>query len=153
MSVIDVDDFVKPPPIAGSGVHRWLFGQACRLRGFGASPEGARKYIEASLDKHPPGRDVDERELNEAVRNAFAEEGERVNGPAWPKPKAKDINAIVEKSGALTLDGLKADSPADVEHRKAEKVIDTLFSREPSPLSCRVQIKRSDTGKRAMEGV
>jgi hypothetical protein len=128
---IDVDDFIKPPPQAGSGVHQWLFGQACRLRSYGASPEEALEYIKASLDKHPPGRDVDERELNEAVRNAFAEEGERVNGPSWPKPKAKDIRAIVEKSGAFTLDGLRADSPADVEHRKAEKVIDTLFPGNP----------------------
>jgi len=131
MSAIDVDDFIKPPPIAGSGVHQWLFGQACRLRGYGASPEEARKYIEASLDKHSPGRDVDDRELDEAVRNAFAEEGERVNGPSWPKPNARDIKAIVEGDKALTLDGLKFCCPGNVENRKAEKVIDSLFPGNP----------------------
>jgi hypothetical protein len=131
MSAIDVDDFVKPPPKAGSGVHPWLFGQACRLKGYGATPEETLKYIIASLDKHPPGRVVDERELNEAVRNAFAEEGERANGPSWHKPKARHIKAIVEKSGALTLDKLKNRCPADLENRKAEKVIDTLFPGNP----------------------
>jgi hypothetical protein len=55
MSAVNVDDFIKPPPKAGSGVHPWLFGQACRLKEYGASPEEAMEYIQASLDKHQPG--------------------------------------------------------------------------------------------------
>jgi len=128
---VDVDDFIKPPPKAGSGVHQWLFGQACRLKGYGASLEEALEYIKVSLYKHQPGRDVPERELNEAVRNAFTVEGERASGPSWPEPKAKAIKAIVERGGAPTLEGLKACSPTDLGSLTAEKVIDTLFPGNP----------------------
>jgi len=128
MSAIDVDDFVKPPPKAGSGLHPWLFGQACRLKEFGATPEETETYIRASLDKHNPGRDVPDRELDEAVRNAF---GERPNGPSWPRPKAKDIKAIVEKDRAVALNRLKRYSPERLENLTAEKAIDTLFPGDP----------------------
>jgi hypothetical protein len=128
---VDVDDFITPPPNAGSGVHYWLFGQACRLKDYGASPEEARAYIQASLCKHQPGRDVLDRELNDAVRNAFKVEGEKANGPSWPKPNAKAIKAIVERAGATTLEGLKACSPTDLESLTAEKAIDTLFPGNP----------------------
>jgi hypothetical protein len=131
MSTIDVDDFIKPPPKAGSGVHPWLFGQACRLRGYGATPEEALEYIRASLDKHRPGRIVPDRELNEAVRSAFTAENERANGPSWPKPNVKAIRGIVETDGALTLDGLKARCPTDPGNLKAEKAVDTLFPGNP----------------------
>jgi hypothetical protein len=132
MSGVDVDDMVKPPPSAGTGVHLWLFGQACQLKEIGATPEEARMYIQASLDKHPPGRDVPDRELSEAVRNAFAVAGERANGPSWPQPKAEDIKAIVERDGAFTLDKLKKCSPHEnMENLTAEKVIDTLFPGNP----------------------
>src|SRR5260221_9518913 len=89
-NLIDVDDVIKPPPRAGTGLHGWLFGQACRLKELGATPEEAEIYLRASLDKHQPGRDILAREMNEAIRNAFAT-GERSNGPQWPKPKVKDI--------------------------------------------------------------
>jgi hypothetical protein len=46
MSGVDVDDMVKPPPSAGTGVHPWLFGQACQLKEIGATPEEARMYIQ-----------------------------------------------------------------------------------------------------------
>jgi hypothetical protein len=128
---VDVDDFVTPPPNAGSGVHYWLFGQACRLKDYGASPEEARAYIQASLYKHQLGRDVLDRELNDAVHNAFKIEGERANGPSWPEPNAKAIKAIVERAGAPTLEGLKASSPTDLESLTAEKAIDTLFPGNP----------------------
>jgi hypothetical protein len=128
---VDVDDFIKPPPKAGSGVHQWLFSQACRLKGYGASLEEARNYIQASLYKHQPGRHVLDRELNEAVRNAFAVEGERANGPSWPKPAAKAIKAIVERDGAPTLERLKACCPTNLESLTAEKTIDTLFPGNP----------------------
>src|SRR4029077_12402372 len=128
---VDVDEFIKQPPKAGSGVHQWLFGQACRLKGYGASLEEAEMYIEASLHKHQPGRNVPDRELNEAVRNAFAAEGEKASGPSWPEPKAKAIKAIVERGGAPTLEGLKACSPTDLRSLTAEKVIDTLFPGNP----------------------
>jgi hypothetical protein len=128
MSAIDVDDFVKPPPRAGSGVHPWLFGQACRLKELGATPEETETYIRASLDKHNPGRDVPARELDEAVRNAF---GERPNGPSWPQPKAKDIKAIVERDRAFALNRLKRYSPEGLENLTAEKTIDTLFPGNP----------------------
>ena len=128
---VDVDDFIKPPPKAGSGVHLWLFGQACRLRDYGASPEEAQMYIGASLRKHQPGRHVLDRELNEAVRNAFAVEGERANGPSWPEPNAKAIKAIVERAGAAALEGLKACCPTNLESLTAEKTIDTLFPGNP----------------------
>jgi len=118
---VDVDDFITPPPKAGSGVHFWLFGQACRLKDYGATPEEARDYIQASLYKHQPGRDVLDRELNDAVRNAFRVEGEKANGPSWPKPKAKAIRAIVERDGAPTLESLKACSPTHLESLTAEK--------------------------------
>jgi hypothetical protein len=132
MSGVDVDDMVKPPPSAGTGVHPWLFGQACQLKEIGATPEEARMYIQASLDKHPPGRDVPDRELSEAVRNAFAVAGERANGPSWPQPKAEDIKAIVERDGAFTLDKLKKCSlHENMENLTAEKVIDTLFPGNP----------------------
>jgi hypothetical protein len=125
---IDVDDFVKPPPRAGTGVHPWLFGQACRLKEFGATPEETETYIRASLDKHNPGRDVPVRELDEAIRNAF---GEKRNGPSWPQPKAKDIKAIVESDRTLALDRLKRYSPERLENLTAEKAIDTLFPGNP----------------------
>jgi hypothetical protein len=128
---VDVDEFIKPPPKAGSGVHQWLFGQACRLKSYGASPEEAEMYIEASLHKHQPGRDVPNRELKEAVGNAFAVEGERANGPSWPKPAAKAIKAIVERDGAPTLERLKACCPTNLESLTAEKTIDTLFPGNP----------------------
>jgi hypothetical protein len=128
---VDVDEFIKQPPKAGSGVHQWLFGQACRLKSYGASPEEAEMYIEASLHKHQPGRDVPNRELKEAVRNAFAVEGEKANGPSWPKPNAKAIKAIVERAAAATLEGLKACCPTNLESLTAEKAIDTLFPGNP----------------------
>jgi hypothetical protein len=128
---VDVDDFIKPPPKAGSGVHQWLFSQACRLKGYGASLEEARNYIQASLYKHQPGRHVLDRELNEAVRNAFTVEGERANEPSWPKPAAKAIKAIVERDGAPTLERLKACCPTNLESLTAEKTIDTLFPGNP----------------------
>jgi hypothetical protein len=112
-------------------VHYWLFGQACRLKDYGASPEEARAYIQASLYKHQPGRDVLDRELNEAVCNAFKVEGERANGPSWPKPNAKAIKAIVERAGAPTLKGLKACSPTHLESLTAEKALDVLFPGNP----------------------
>ena len=118
---VDVDDIVRPPPRAGTGVHPWLFGQACQLKEIGATPEEARMYIQASLDKHPPGRDVPDRELSEAVRNAFAVAGERANGPSWPQPKAEDIKAIVERDGAFTLDKLKKCSPRESVRAAAKK--------------------------------
>jgi hypothetical protein len=128
---VDVDDFIKPPPKAGSGVHYWLFGQACRLKDYGATPEEARDYIQASLYKHQPGRDVLDRELNEAVCNAFKVEAERANGPSWPKPNANAIKAIVERAGAPTLESLKACSPTDLGSLTAEKAVDTLFPGNP----------------------
>jgi hypothetical protein len=128
---VDVDDFITPPPKAGSGVHYWLFGQACRLRDYGASPEEARAYIQASLSKHQPGRDVLDRELNETIRNAFAVENGRANRPSWPKPAAKAIKAIVERDGAPTLERLKTCCPTNLESLTAEKAIDTLFPGNP----------------------
>jgi hypothetical protein len=128
---VDVDDFITPPPKAGSGVHYWLFGQACRLKDYGASPEEARAYIQASLCKHQPGRDVLDRELNDAVCNAFKVEGERASGQSWPKPKAKAIKAIVERDEAPTLKGLKACSPTHLESLTAEKALDILFPGNP----------------------
>jgi hypothetical protein len=132
MSAVDVDEFVKPPPRAGSGVYRWLFGQACRLREFGATPEEAETYIQASLDRHQPGRDVPERELDEAVRNAFEVEDGRPNGPSWPQAKAENIKAIVESDRAFRLDRLKNCSPdQSLKSQTAEKAIDTLFPGNP----------------------
>jgi hypothetical protein len=45
MCGVDVDDIIKPPPRAGTGVHPWLFGQACQLKELGATPEEATLYI------------------------------------------------------------------------------------------------------------
>lgn len=130
-NLIDVDDVLKPPPRAGTGLHPWLFGQACRLKDLGATPEEAEIYLRASLDKHQPGREVLAREMNEATRNAFAT-GERSNGPQWPKPKVKDIKAIVEGERAYTLAKLKGSSPHNgLENLMAEEAIDTLFTGNP----------------------
>jgi len=131
MSGVDVDDIIKPPPRAGTGLHPWLFGQACKLKDIGATPEETAIYIRASLDKHEPGREVFDRELNEAVRNGFAI-NQRPSGPAWPKPKAKHIKAIVEREGASTLERLKGCSPhKSLENLTAENAIDTLFPGNP----------------------
>ncbi len=142
---VDVDDFITPPPNAGSGVHYWLFGQACRLKDYGASPEEAKAYIQASLYKHQPGRHVLYRELNDAVCNAFTVEGKRANGPSWPKPKATAITATVERDGALTLDGLKACRPTDLENLTAEyskrEAVSTLSGQRRGKEVCRCGIR------------
>jgi hypothetical protein len=127
MSGVDVDDMIKPPPRAGTGLHPWLFGQACKLKDLGATPEEAAIYIRASLDKHEPGREVFDRELNEAIRNAFLQV-QRPGATAWPKPKAKDIKAIVEGERAFTLAKLKEHSPGDL---TAESALDILFPGDP----------------------
>jgi hypothetical protein len=130
-NLIDVDDVIKPPPRAGTGLHPWLFGQACKLKDIGATPEEAAIYIRASLDKHEPGREVFDRELNEAVRNAFLQ-AERPGAIAWPNPKAKDIKAIVEREGAFTLERLKRCSPhKSLENLTAENAIGILFPGNP----------------------
>lgn len=130
-NLIDVDDVLKPPPRAGTGLHPWLFGQACRLKRLGATAEEAEIYLRASLDKHQPGRDILAREMNEAIRNAFAA-GERPDGPQWPKPKVKDIKAIVEGERAYTLETLKEASPQkDLYNLTAGQAIDTLFTGNP----------------------
>jgi hypothetical protein len=128
---VDVDDIVRPPPRAGTGVHFWLFGQACQLKDAGATPEEAELYIRASLDEHEPGRDVPARELNEAVRNAFSQ-AQRPDAIAWPKSKAKEIKEIVEGAKAFTLAKLKEHSPEqNPGNLTAESALDILFPGNP----------------------
>src|SRR4029077_8262091 len=131
ISGYDVDDLVKAPPRAGTGVHFWLFGQACQLKDAGATPEEAELYIRASLDKHEPGRDVPARELNEAVRNAFLQ-AQRPDAIAWPRSKAKEIKEIVEGAKAFTLAKLKEHSPEqNPGNLTAESALDILFPSNP----------------------
>lgn len=151
---IDVDDVIKPPPRAGTGLHPWLFGQACRLKELGATPEEAEMYIRASLDKHQPGRDVFDRELrHEAVRNAFAVDGQRPNGPSWPKPTAKEIKAIVERQGAFTLDGLKRFfSRENVAAFAGQGRYRHPLPRQSPSLSCGFLVRSPDVRKGEVEG-
>lgn len=126
---------IRPCPPEGTGVHKWLFATACEMARRGASENETASFLESHAVRHDP------REIDDAVRNAFAatQAGgrwassnryrQRVRLQAWPSFDASLIQRI-ETSGYGLAD-LWEESPLRIEPgTPPREVLGMLFSPE-----------------------
>lgn len=110
---------ITPCPSAGHGVHDWLFATACRLAREGLADDNIARHLVAWTCKI--GREIPEREISEAVRNARRTVSNRDSGlvSGWRHRMAKasehDTLHALERarreSGVRTLSDLVQRSP------------------------------------------
>ncbi len=76
------------PPLAGAGVHGWLFSVARQLHPH-MPPDGIKRTLRAAVEK--VGRAVSDREIRDAVRNSHAVQWQRGDKqqPRRPLPSGK----------------------------------------------------------------
>jgi hypothetical protein len=116
---------LNPCPESGSGVHRWIYGAACKLTDAGLTAEEAEPIIEGlmSRDPNPPS------EITDALQAA---RGER-KAPRSRPPANPALIAEVAKGGPGVL-GLIDRSPVKIQlngKSGTEIYIDALFPGNP----------------------
>lgn len=84
-------------PRSGSGVHRWVFGSACRAVDAGMTDEEAEKEIREKMTRPP----TPPSEIKDALRSARRED--RAPSQNWPARNDEKIQEIVRKSYELNL--------------------------------------------------
>jgi hypothetical protein len=129
------------PPVAGQGVHNWLFATACSLHEAGIGR--AEKMTLLRDASHNVGRKVPDREISGAIIYAekkarpttgFSDSSQIIFAPpepAWPEPDYRRVY-LMAKDGPGLYD-LWEQSPVrfDDEETHVEEVIDALFPGNP----------------------
>lgn len=143
---------IPPCPLAGSGVHTWLYAAACQCARNGMSQCEAERTLRPMMTRPPTSAS----EVADAVDAAFREVGiesspwagvhdyRAPSAPAWPKANNEQREAAAAKHGGLS--DLYELSPVRLscEGRHAEEIIDTLFPGNPL-LCCGKSISQFDT--------
>ncbi|RBP35670.1 hypothetical protein DES53_12038 [Roseimicrobium gellanilyticum] len=146
-------DYLSRCPLAGAGVHRWIYGAACSLREAGFTPVEAHGMIAGSSQSC--GRDVSDREIFDAINSAWAcgvstnslprNKSARSTGkPKWPVRNYSAIHKIAVAGS--NLDGLRQISPEKVadEVRVTDTVLGALY-RGNSLMCCGHTIRHFQT--------
>jgi hypothetical protein len=116
---------LKPCPVEGQGVHRWIYYAACSLTDAGMPSEQAEEIIEDMMSRAPAPAS----EIEDALRSA---RGERKPGPRWTPPIPHKIAEVVRQGP--TLLEFVSHSPEPMQfgkHSKTEEIIDALFPGDP----------------------
>lgn len=123
------EDILRAVPVAGQGVHNWLFRAALVLFRCGRE-ESVRTTVETLVTGC--GRRVSVREMDEAIHNARGAArqtaGQRTGKTEtrWPKPNLEQIEAVVANRGGLV--DLWEASPVRFDDA-TEPVTETVFDR------------------------
>ncbi|MEO5803868.1 MAG: hypothetical protein ABIR24_10080 [Verrucomicrobiota bacterium] len=128
-------DLLASPPIAGSGVHTWLFKVARQLHAHLPAGEIV-SLLESKVSTC--GRHVSRKEIMDAVQSSLACAWEPTKGATVHKPQSKWPSVNEEQRAAIIRDnGGLADlwelSPFRIEdnHSHTEEIIDRLFPGNP----------------------
>lgn len=139
-------------PLAGSGVHSWLFSEACRCARLGMSKAEAEAVLQPAMTRPPSPKT----EIRDAVNAAYREVGASDRpwrgvmdnrpkpGPRWPSCNDEQREAAASRYGGMS--DLWELSPVrlDLEDRQAEAVADILFPGNPL-LCCGHSLSGFDT--------
>lgn len=117
------------PPDAGRGVHRWLFRTARALHRCGLS-EGDCETVLTCATAHC-GRDVPNREIDDAVCNSRPDRAHEHRLPRWPNVNHEQREAVIRDHGGLAdlWEASRLRLQDDRSH--AEEWIDLLFPGNP----------------------
>ena len=133
---------IRPCPPEGAGVHQWLFAVACQMARSGTCADETTAFLEAHAVRS------DAREIEEAVRNAFAmvRTGHHVahtnryrpvlRPQSWPKPDF-DLIERIDKSGYALAD-LWEESPLRLDPGTPPRMILALLFAPDDLLSAAV---------------
>lgn len=118
-------------PRTGRGVHRWLFGTACKLHAAHCDVEAMKAILRHATAGC--GRDVSDREIEDAVRNSRPDVLGKMASTERPWPVADDemIRKIAQSGPKLSE--LRHLSPVTLSEGQihAERVIDAHFPGDP----------------------
>jgi hypothetical protein len=119
--------------IPSSGLHRYLFAYACKCAEEGISPEAAKAHISACVDAISYHRYVPDREICDAVRDAY----QCADNESLSLRRLPAYNAAIAKLAAaqfdLKIEDLKSDSPQEPPFKPFE-ALQELFL--PDELVC-----------------
>jgi hypothetical protein len=140
-------DIVANPPRSGEGFHLWLFRAALALRKCSRTEDEIYAVLENAAATC--GRHVQQREIQEAIRNSYAT-GLRpatLRRRSWPAINHEQREAIVTHGPGLV--DLRETSPVRFEDNAAhtEQIIDALFPDNPL-LCCAATKATAQTAKR-----
>jgi hypothetical protein len=126
-------------PRAGSGVHEWLFREACRCARLGMSQAEAEQMLESGMTRLPSPKS----EVRDAVDAAYREVGAAARawcgvmdnrpqpGPRWPARNDEQREAAAARHGGLyDLWELSPVRLEDDDHH-SEQIIDSIFPGNP----------------------
>ncbi len=141
-------------PVAGQGVHRWLFGAARRLHRIFEDPAEIADVLESA--SFGCGRVITPSEIESAVRNSHkytwssapATENRRW-GQNWPTLDHHRIHSLAHDRGDLC--DLREQSPTrfDDNTSHAEAIVDALFPGDPLLCCCNKRPWEFDTRHRS----
>lgn len=143
---------IRPCPLAGSGVHSWLYAEACRCARLGMSKAEAESELRPRMTRPP----CPKTEVSDAVEAAYREVGisnrpwrgvmdnRPKPPPSWPVKNDEQREAAAAKHGGIN--DLWELSPVrfDDGQRQAEGIADTLFPGNPL-LCCGASCSAFDT--------
>lgn len=129
-------------PLAGSGVHSWLFSEACRCARLGMSKAEAENTLRPMMTRNPSPAT----EVRDAIDAAYREvevadrpwrgvmDNRPMPGPRWPTRNDEQREAAAVRHGGMS--DLWELSPVrlDGEHSQAEEIADIIFP--PDCLLC-----------------
>ncbi len=128
-------DQIRPCPFAGSGVHGWLFSEACRCARLGISKAEAEAALEPRMTRPPSPKT----EIRDAIDAAYREvevadrpwcgvmDNRPMPGPRWPTRNDEQREAAASRHGGMS--DLWELSPVclEDENSQAEEIADILF--------------------------
>jgi len=127
---------MNPCPLAGSGVHSWLFAEACRCARMGMSQGEAERVLQSGMTRPPSPKS----EIRDAVAAAYREVGAADGAwcgeqpqwePRWPARNDEQREAAAARHGGLY--DLWELSPVRLEDNgnHSEQIIDSIFPGNP----------------------
>lgn len=127
------EDILRSAPVAGQGVHDWLFRASLALWRCGRAEGDIRATLRTFADGC--GRRVAQREIEDAIRNSGKlprepmRQGAWKTVPAWPAANIEQVEAVIAERGGLV--DLWEASPLRFDDPSTEEVIDLLFPGNP----------------------
>lgn len=152
MAKLTSNDEARPCPLAGSGVHSWLFAEACRCARQGMSKAEAESALQSRMTRPPSPKT----EVGDSVKAAYREvevadrpwcgvmDNRPEPAPRWPSPNDEQREAAAANHGGLNdlweLSPLRLEG----EQNRAEEIADVIFPAD-SLLCCGLSCKVFDT--------